>query len=305
MERLKRILSRLLILPGWLALLIAVPSFALVLFVLANHLTDSPLTYISYAASAYALVMVSVNAPRLIRSLRRDFAQHPIVRRIRDSKHGQRFLTEPLYRAEAALFAGLLINLAYAAIKMVSGIVYHSMWFGVMAGYYLLLSALRYTLLHHTRRSPMGQNLLSEWKRYRLCGIILLIMNQALLAVVLLVVYRNRGAEYPGYLIYIMAMYTFYAVINAARNVVKFRDHTSPVLSAAKAVSLIAALVSVLSLETAMLSQFGSAEDPQFRRIMTGSTGLAVCAAVLAMAIAMIAHSTRQIRRLKRGEQIL
>lgn len=88
-----------------------------------------------------------------------------------------------------------------------------------------------------------------------------------------------------------------YAMINAVRSMIRFRRRGSPVLSAAKVVSLVAALVSVLSLETAMLTQFGSAEDERFRQIMTGATGAAVCATVLAMAAYMIAKSTKQIRR--------
>ena len=67
--------------------------------------------------------------------------------------------------------------------------------------------------------------------------------------------------EYPGVLIYAMAAYFFYAVIIAATNVVKFRRHGSPILSAAKAINLVAAMVSILSLETAMLAQFGSDND--------------------------------------------
>ena len=302
MKRLERILLRLTVLPGWLVTVIAVPSFALVIYVLVNRLTDSPLTYAGYAASAYALVIVAVNVRRMFVSLRTGFEQHPLVQQIRDSRRGQRFLSEPMYRAEVALYAGLLINLEYAAIKMVSGIVFHSVWFGALAGYYLLLSAIRFALLHHTRRNPAGQNLLSEWKRYRLCGVILLMMNHALSAVVILVVRHSGGVEYPGYLIYIMAMYTFYAVINAVRNVVKFRSHVSPVLSSAKAVSLIAALVLTLSLETAMMSQFGGESETHYRQIMTGCTGFVVCMAVLAMAVYMIVHSTRHIRSLKQGE---
>lgn len=83
---------------------------------------------------------------------------------------------------------------------------------------------------------------------------------------------------------------------------IKFRVCGSPVLSAAKAVSLIAAMVSMLSLETAMLTRFGSAEDPRFRRLMTGWTGFGVCAMVLIMAMYMIVRSTREIRKLQRGE---
>ena len=302
MKRLERILLRLIVLPGWLVTVIAVPSFALVIYVQANHLTDSPLAYVGYAASAYALTIVAVNVPHMVASLHTGFERHPLVQRMRYSQRGQRFLSEPMYRAEVALYAGLLVNLAYAAIKMVSGVVFHSVWFGALAGYYLLLSAIRFALLHHTRRNPTGQNLLSEWKRYRLCGVILLVMNQALSVVVILVVQRNSGAEYPGYLIYIMAMYTFYAVINAVRNVVKSRSQGSPVLSAAKSASLIAALVSMLSLETAMLSQFGGEDETHYRQIMTGCTGFVVCMTVLAMAVYMIVHSTRQIRSMKQGE---
>ena len=57
-----------------------------------------------------------------------------------------------------------------------------------------------------------------------------------------------------------MAMYAFYNIITAVMNVVKYRKYRSPVMSAAKVVSLAATLVSMLSLETAMLTQFGSTD---------------------------------------------
>lgn len=301
MERFKRMALRLVFVPGWLVWLIALPSFALVIYVLATGLKGSTLNYASYAASAYALLICCCNGPRMIRNVRSTLRKFPPVRKIMDSRQYQRFVSDPMYRAEVALYAGLAINLAYTVIKMVSGIVFRSLWFGSLAGYYLLLSILRFALLHHARRSPVGVNLISEWKRYRLCGCMLLVMNQALTVIVVLVVRQNSAFAYPGMLIYVMAMYAFYAMINAVRSVIRFRRRGSPVLSAAKAVSLVAALVSVLSLETAMLAQFGAAEDEQFRRIMTGSTGAAVCVTVLAMAGYMIAKSTGQLRRLRKN----
>ena len=59
-------------------------------------------------------------------------------------------------------------------------------------------------------------------------------------------------------------------------------------------------LVSILSLETAMLTAFGEAGNDSFRQIMTAITGAAVCLLVLAMAIYMIIHSTKEINRLKK-----
>ncbi|MDE6031600.1 MAG: hypothetical protein K2G32_08275, partial [Oscillospiraceae bacterium] len=107
------------------------------------------------------------------------------------------------------------------------------------------------------------------------------------------------GFDYPGLLIYAMAMYSFYSVITAVINLVKFRKHGSPLLSAAKAVNLVAALVSILSLETAMLAQFGGDNDPLFRKAMTGATGGGVCTIVIAMAAYMIWRAVKNLKKMQ------
>ena len=111
-------------------------------------------------------------------------------------------------------------------------------------------------------------------------------------------VHQNRGFVYPGLLIYAMAAYAFYAVTIAIVNIVKTRKHKSPILSAAKAINLVAAMVSILSLTTAMLSQFGGDDDPMFRRVMTAATGGGVCTIVIAMAIYMIVRATKNLKKI-------
>lgn len=96
-----------------------------------------------------------------------------------------------------------------------------------------------------------------------------------------------------------MGAYAFYNIISASMNVVKYRKQNSPVLSASKMIQLASALVSMLALETAMVSSFGSADDPLARLTMTAATGAGVCLIVLGMALYMILHSTRQLRKLK------
>ena len=147
-------------------------------------------------------------------------------------------------------------------------------------------------------KSGFWENEISELKRYRLCGAILIMMNLALAGVVILVLYQNRGFHYAGSLIYVMALYTFYTTIMAIINVVRYRKYQSPVMSAAKAVNLAAALVSMLSLETAMLAQFDNGSTA-FRQIMLGATGGAVCAIIVGMGSFMIIRSTRKMKRLR------
>lgn len=75
-------------------------------------------------------------------------------------------------------------------------------------------------------------------------------------------------------------------------------------MSAAKVVSLTAALVSMLSLETAMLTQFGAVDDPVFRRIMTASTGAGISILVLGMAVFMIIRSTKQMKYIRQEKEM-
>ena len=186
-------------------------------------------------------------------------------------------------------------------MKLVSGVVFQSVWFGTLGVYYSLLAIMRFLLLYRADSNSFGEKQCSELKKYRVCGIILMIMNIALGGVVALVVNKNEGFVYAGYLIYIMAIYAFYTVITAVRNVIVYRRYNSPVMSAAKVVNLAAALVSLLSLETAMLAQFDKGKNPEaFRQIMTGTTGGAVCVIVFSMSIFMIVKSTIKLNILKK-----
>lgn len=298
MERFKKILKQILFLPSLITVIIAIPAFAAVIYILVNGISG-PLAYLSYLASAYALIITGVSLPGIVRSLRHWVEHHPLTKKILSIPVGRRYMEDVKFRTEVSLGVGFTINLLYIVMKLASGIYYRSVWFVALAVYYILLAVMRFLLLYR-RKWPEGDVRLElELRRYRLCGCILLMMNLALGGIVIFMVWHNRGYEYPGMLIYAMAAYSFYAVIIAAINVVKFRRHGSPILSAAKAINLVAALVSILSLETAMLSQFGRDNSPMFRKAMTGATGGGVCVIVLGMAVFMIAKSSRQIKQTK------
>lgn len=296
-EKIIRMMKKIFCLPPLPAILVAVPSYALVIYVLASGIEYSVVAYLAYALSAYALIITVTGISGIIGWIRRGIVSHPLVKKLHDIPVFKRFLYEAEFRTETALYQGLAINLLYAGIKLFSGICYHSVWFITLAAYYILLAVMRFSLILFVRgKGNSERDKILELRRYRLCGIILLFMDWALVGIIILVVHQNSGFEYPGMLIYAMALYTFYATITAVINVIKFRKYKKPVLSAAKVINLTAALVSMLSLETAMLTQFGAAEDPAFRKIMTVSTGAGVSMTVLGMAIFMIVNSTKQLK---------
>lgn len=301
MEQVKHIVKRIFCLSPVLTLLISIPSFAAVIYVLAGEQEGTVFSYAAYGVSAYALIITVTGVARMVRFVRGGMDNHTLVRRVRNSPLGKRILKDTMFRTQISLYQGLLVNLLYAVWKFTASIYYRSFWFGSLAVYYALLALMRFLLLRHVNKSTIGKDMRAELRRYRLCGIILLFMNQALMGIVILMVCENSGFEYPGFFIYVMALYAFYTIIHAAVNVIKFRSYGSPVMSAAKVINLTTALVSMLSLETAMLTQFDTANDPVFRQIMTGTTGAAVCILVLGMAVFMMVHATKQLKQLKTG----
>lgn len=296
-----KLCRKVFLLPLVPTLLISVPAYGLVIYALAGENVEPVLAYTAYFLSAYAFIITVTKIIETVRFARREIRKHPLVRKMLGIPLVSKYLKEAMFRAEASLYQGLFMNLLYAGFHLFSGIFYCSIWFATLAVYYMLLALMRASLLHYVRMA--GKSKVSEWRRYRLCGIILLFMNVVLAGIMMLVIYENSGFEYSGMLIYVMAIYAFYATITAVRNVVTCRKYGSPVLSAAKTVSLTAALVSMLALETAMLTQFGAADDPMFRRIMTASTGAGISILVLGMAIFMIVRSTKQMKQIKQESE--
>ncbi len=273
MEIIKKILKTLFCLPLWPTLALAASGYGLVLSVAAFHIQNPVVVYAAYLASAYALVITATGLPHLSRAWQRGrawFARIALARKVRSSPTGQKYLTDVHFRNIISLYIGLTINLAYIVLKLASGIYYRSAWFIALAVYYILLAVMRLSLL----RTHAARGEAAELRVYRRCGYVLLLMNQALMGIVVFMVHENRGFRYPGLLIYAMAAYSFYAVITASVNVGRTRRHQSPLLSATKAVNLVAALVSILSLTTAMLAQFGGEDDMTFRKTMTGLVGV-------------------------------
>mgnify|MGYP003314828756 CR=1 FL=1 len=100
------------------------------------------------------------------------------------------------------------------------------------------------------------------------------------------------------YLIFAFATYAFYSFIMAVVNVVRYRKLVNPIFSAAKMLSLASAMVSMLALQTAMLTEFSGIEQEIFARNMNFVTGSAVCLLIFGMAVWMIYRADREMKKL-------
>lgn len=95
-----------------------------------------------------------------------------------------------------------------------------------------------------------------------------------------------------------MALYTFITFTFGIINLVKYRKYKSPVYSSAKTISLIAGAVSILTLESTMLTTFGTTESLLFKQIMLLLTGVAVIGFAITMALLMIIKGKKLLKNL-------
>lgn len=289
----KRIAEKMLFIPVWLMLLLTVISSAALVAVFVMKFEMHPAAYVIYVLSFYTLAVDSIFCsnifPRFYRSVRK---------KVFDNEYGRRYFKDAAFKTRVSLYLTFGVNILYAVTNAFSGVLYGSAWFWILAAYYIILAVMRFLLLCFVNRNGIGKDRILEFRRSRLCGIILMTINLTLSGAVLMMLYQNRGYEYHGILIYVMAVYTFYVTVHAIINIIKYRKYKSPVMSAAKIISLSAALVSMLSLEMAMLSQFGMNTSPEVKRIMIAATGAGVSIIVVAMSFYMIVHSTKEINQL-------
>jgi len=116
-------------------------------------------------------------------------------------------------------------------------------------------------------------------------------------------VFFDRGFQYQGFLIYVIAMYAFYITVTAVIDMIKYRKYKSPILSITKVIKMASALFSMLFLETAMFAQFGAETSPKVKRLMIMLTGAGISIAVVSMAIFMIVQTTKEIKEIRSGTE--
>ena len=286
--------NKLLFLPFWLILFLSGISAVALVSVFINGWENSVFAYAVYVLSFYTLSVLTLwflrVFPRWRREVKQKVANHP---------YANRYLTDIYFKTKVSLYLSLGANLLYAGLNGVSFYFYRSAWFVILAGYYTILAVMRFLLIGYSEKTGMGTNLKKELKRSRLCGGILLTLNLAISGAVLMILYQNRGYEYPGILIYVMAAYTFYITTHAIVNLIKARKYESPVMSTARGINLSAALVSMLALETAMLSEFGTNLSIESRWLFIALTGGAVASTIVVISGFIIFKSTKALQNLK------
>jgi hypothetical protein len=253
--------------------------------------TESLISHLSYVLAFYTLTVWCFRIPKLIR----------FVKVFKDkNKYARLWRDDARLRVNVSLYGSLMLNTAYAVFQLGLGLYHASFWYYSMAGYYISLAIMRFFLVQHTRKHKPGEKMQEELRKYRNCGLVFFLMNLAVSVMIFFMIYWNRTFRHHEITTIAMAAYTFNSLALAIVNVVKYSKYNSPVFSASKAISLAAACVSMLTLESTMLTTFDDGTmDILSRRIMLGASGGIISVFIVAMAIYMIVQNSKKMKLLK------
>lgn len=306
MKKAKMILYRLIHPVNWVLCFLPPVSFAALIFIFAAKKEDSAVAYPIFVLSAYSLTILIAALPSLagrLKQVKEKLWSHSrLIQKISSTTFGKKYLNDHLFRSNISIYQGMAINFAYMLFRFATAVQYRSVWFFSMAVYYLVLCMMKaYLVFSYQRRKQKGQTY--EFQCYRWTAGILFLLNIPMGGMIILMIQTDSGFTYPGYLIYLSALYTFYMMILSVINLIKFQKMGSPILSASKVLNFVSALMSVLGLQTAMISRF-SFEGEAYRKMMNTITGTAVFATVIVTIIVMFIRSSKSKKEVEPDEKI-
>ena len=172
-----------------------------------------------------------------------------------------------LYMLNLSLWANLLV----AAFKLILGIAVQSFWLGAVGVFYGVLALIRFS------------------RAYRRTAFLLNVLTLTMTGIFVQMIRDDQTYRYPGLLIYVMAVWAFAKIIIAVKNLIQRRKEDEPILAAARCLSFAAALMSILALQTAMITEFGGGAD--FARTMNTIAGAVIAGLLIALSLMMLFKS--------------
>ena len=174
--------------------------------------------------------------------------------------------------------ASLVFNMAFAIYHLVMGLVTRSWWLLTLGSYYLVLSVVRFVVLHLKSE---------EHFIIKFTGWMLMLLSIPLVGTVILSVVRDRGHERHMIVMIAMAAYAFTKITLATIKLIKARRSTSSTLITLRNISFADAFVSIFALQRSMLVSFEGMTEAEIV-IMNATLGSAVCVIVFLLGVNLL-----------------
>ena len=207
------------------------------------------------------------------------------------------------FRTIIFAIGSFLMSVLFSGFNAYMGIVSRSIWYGALAAFYISLAFLRGgVLLYH--KNKIGKQLSEQNDQYQKAkvylnsGIITLILNMALSSAIAQMIFSSAHFTYMGWTVFGYAAYAFYKITMSIITFIKAHKQDDLTVRAIRNINLVDALVSILALQTALLTMFsdGSVSISFFNAL----TGIIVSISSIGIGIYMIVSAKRKMNEIQK-----
>lgn len=291
--------------PNWLAVLSCVATLIVCPAAAIALAFDEGHTVYAFIACGIAVLPLSYTVLIMVIVCKRLFKR---IGKVADKFFFTRNLHKN-YEFRSIFFGAISLacNVGYTIFLCVTALRYHSTWYGALAVYYILLSTARGGVLGQnakdTRKYKYDLMKLQKAKavNYRYCGFMLMAISLALSLSVIQMFVDGASFYTPKAFIYAFAAVALYRMVMAIYNFVKASKKDDLVVRAVRYLNLITALVTLLSLQTAIFAAFGLALPSA---IVNSAVGTIVCLVAMSLGIYMVSFSWAVCKKLKLEEEL-
>ncbi len=245
------------------------------------------LSYPVYAGAAcslaYTVYTIVRFAPQIKAGARATLKKNTFTRRMAEN-----------YGFRTFVFAGcsLFMNLSFVAFNTLFAFLTDNAWYGCLAGYYFLLSALRGLVFWGNRRAKAGASPSSQWRGYELCGWALFALDVAMAVAIAFMVLGQKPARYAEITAIVFAVWSVYKISLAIYNAIKAKKTKNLQIQAFRNIGLVDAAVALLSLQVTLLSTFS--KEGENWLIFNAIVGACVCLFGIGVGAFMIIGARRK-----------
>lgn len=271
-------------------ILIIICTLGLIL-VFKSGIEENVGAYFVYALSFYTLLITTLLVIKIVQKCKNN----PITFKF---DFVNKYVYDKFFRTRINIIGSLIFDIFYFTFNVFVGVSSNSNWFIFIAFYYLVLSLIRICISLEYKNKRRTKKFM-----YLFSGISLFFLNMAFMAVILMVVNENKSYVYRGYIIYLMAFCAFYKLGLNIFNYFKFKKYNDYILTLSKTINLVCALISIFSLQTAMITTFSF--DDNFKMLMNSLTGIIIWLFVLVISVMFIVKGKNENKLKVKSDEIL
>lgn len=283
-----------------LTFIITLISATLSLVMVALGLENGALAIIAYilfgvagVSLAYSVYLIIPLIPKIKNGALKWMKSHNFTRLLL-----QDFGFRTLIFAVGSFFMSVL----FSAFNAYMGIANRSIWYGALATFYIALALLRGGVLFYHKskigKKEKGNDEYLKAKIYRNSGIITLVLNVALSSAIAQMIFSDAHFSYIGWTIFAYAFYAFYKITMSIISFIRAHKQTDLTVRAIRNINLVDALVSILALQTALLTMFSEGEINI--SIFNTFTGIVVSLLSVGIGIYMIASASKKMKEIQK-----